>query len=579
MEPGLEHALRRTPSWSSLGGSEHQEMSFLEQENSSSWPSPAVTSSSERIRGKRRAKASRWTRQKAVEEGEPPGQGEGPRSRPAAESTGLEATFPKTTPLAQADPAGVGTPPTGWDCLPSDCTASAAGSSTDDVELATEFPATEAWEFELEGLVEERPAPCLSPQAPFPKLGWDDELRKPGAQIYMRFMQEHTCYDAMATSSKLVIFDTMLEIKKAFFALVANGVRAAPLWDSKKQSFVGMLTITDFILVLHRYYRSPLVQIYEIEQHKIETWREIYLQGCFKPLVSISPNDSLFEAVYTLIKNRIHRLPVLDPVSGNVLHILTHKRLLKFLHIFGSLLPQPSFLYRTIQDLGIGTFRDLAVVLETAPILTALDIFVDRRVSALPVVNECAPGCPANLQPPGHECGRSPEAEDTMSGGSPFLPAPRELGGSDRQDCSGAGTQAGASGRDPASLGRGLPLRHPSGTGAQPCWHRCPRGLRRSESSIPSHLHTWKPMKGTGELSLHLPPPPFAGSAMIQASSALPNCPCPTCAPRSPRACPVHHGMMKLRRTAESSLEVPEPEALGLPQGHLCSMPAHPLAA
>ena len=45
---------------------------------------------------------------------------------------------------------------------------------------------------------------------------------------------------------------------------------------------------------------------------------------------------SLFEAVYTLIKNRIHRLPVLDPVSGAVLHILTHKRLLKFLHIFVS---------------------------------------------------------------------------------------------------------------------------------------------------------------------------------------------------------------------------------------------------
>nr|XP_012595735.1 5'-AMP-activated protein kinase subunit gamma-3 isoform X1 [Microcebus murinus] len=389
MEPELERALCRTPSWSSLGGPEHQEMSFLEQGDSTSWPSPAVTTSSERIRGKRRAKASRWTRQEAIEEGEPPGLGEGSWARPAAESTGLEATFPKATPLAQAAAlVRVGTPPTG-DFLPSDCAASAAGSSTDDAELASEFPAAEAWGYELEGLVEERPAPCPSPQVPLPKLGWDDELQKPGAQVYMRFMQEHTCYDAMATSSKLVIFDTTLEIKKAFFALVANGVRAAPLWDSKKQSFVGMLTITDFILVLHRYYRSPLVQIHEIEEHKIETWREIYLQGCFKPLVSISPNDNLFEAVYTLIKNRIHRLPILDPVSGDVLHILTHKRLLKFLHIFGALLPRPSFLYRTIQDLGIGSFRDLAVVQETAPVLTALDIFVDRRVSALPVVNEC----------------------------------------------------------------------------------------------------------------------------------------------------------------------------------------------
>ncbi|XP_058389000.1 5'-AMP-activated protein kinase subunit gamma-3 isoform X3 [Diceros bicornis minor] len=389
MEPELEHALCGAPSWSSLGGPEHQEMSFLEQEDSISWPSPAMTTSSERNPGKQGTEASRRTKQEAVEAGELPSPGEGPQSKPAAESTGLEATFPKATPLAQAAPlARVDTPPTERDILPPDYAASAVGSSTDDLDLGIEFSATAAWGCEL-GLVEERPARCPSPKDLLPRLGWDDELRKPGAQVYMHFMQEHTCYDAMATSSKLVIFDTMLQIKKAFFALVANGVRAAPLWDSKKQTFVGMLTITDFILVLHRYYRSPLVQIYEIEEHKIETWREIYLQGCFKPLVSISPNDSLFDAVYTLIKNRIHRLPVLDPVSGAVLHILTHKRLLKFLHIFqGTLLPPPSFLSRTIQDLGIGTFRDLAVVLETAPILTALDIFVDRRVSALPVVNE-----------------------------------------------------------------------------------------------------------------------------------------------------------------------------------------------
>lgn len=141
----------------------------------------------------------------------------------------------------------------------------------------------------------------------------------PERNVYTRFMKSHRCYDLVPTSSKLVVFDTSLQVKqklcfsriecishylmqietfwcdsfylqvkKAFFALVSNGVRAAPLWDSKKQCFVGkgdyqsahfhsvshkiklmndsscistgMLTITDFINILHRYYKSPLVR-------------------------------------------------------------------------------------------------------------------------------------------------------------------------------------------------------------------------------------------------------------------------------------------------------------------------------
>ncbi|XP_062390970.1 5'-AMP-activated protein kinase subunit gamma-3b isoform X2 [Sardina pilchardus] len=203
----------------------------------------------------------------------------------------------------------------------------------------------------------------------------------------MRFMLRHCCYDAIPTSSKLVIFDTTLQVKKAFFALVANGVRAAPLWDSKLQSFVGMLTITDFINILHRYYKSPMVQIYELEEHKIETWREVFLH-CSNSIISIAPDASLFEAIYSLLKNKIHRLPVIDPESGNVLHILTHKRILKFLHIFGSMIPKPRFLQKRIEEVGIGTFKEIATVQESATVHDALSIFVERRVSALPVVNE-----------------------------------------------------------------------------------------------------------------------------------------------------------------------------------------------
>ncbi|KAG9262308.1 5'-AMP-activated protein kinase subunit gamma-1-like isoform X1 [Astyanax mexicanus] len=215
----------------------------------------------------------------------------------------------------------------------------------------------------------------------------------PAAEAYLNFMKKHQCYDAIPTSCKLVVFDTTLPVKKAFFALVANGLRAAPLWDSKLQKFVGMLTITDFINILHCYYKSPMVQIYELEEHKIETWRgdsfqNVFLQYHDRSLISITPQASLFDAVYSLLKHKIHRLPVIDPESGNVLHILTHKRILKFLYIFGASCPKPCFLQKKVQDAGVGTFRDIATVQQTATVYDALSIFVERRVSALPVVDE-----------------------------------------------------------------------------------------------------------------------------------------------------------------------------------------------
>uniref|UniRef100_A0A7N9AT51 Protein kinase, AMP-activated, gamma 3a non-catalytic subunit n=1 Tax=Mastacembelus armatus TaxID=205130 RepID=A0A7N9AT51_9TELE len=192
---------------------------------------------------------------------------------------------------------------------------------------------------------------------------------EPDAVVYMNFMKSHRCYDAIPTSCKLVIFDTKLQVKKAFFALVANGLRAAPLWDSKLQRFVGMLTITDFINILHCYYKSPMVQMYE--------------NSCSLLLSHLS----LFDAIYSLLKYKIHRLPIIDPESGNVLHILTHKRILKFLHIFGKRVPKPMFIRRQIQELAIGTFRNIATVQQTASLYDALSIFVERRVSALPVVD------------------------------------------------------------------------------------------------------------------------------------------------------------------------------------------------
>lgn len=182
-----------------------------------------------------------------------------------------------------------------------------------------------------------------------------------------------------ASQGKFNIF-----MRKVIFSIITeifSGVRAAPLWDSSRQQFIGMLTITDFIKILQMYYTSPSVTMDELEEHELDTWRsksffarhdtvssyrkinlyyshfktscresieKLYniwktllisevLKDQVHPLVSIGPDASLYEAIRTLIQNRIHRLPVIDPDTGNVLYILTHKRILRFLFLYVSM--------------------------------------------------------------------------------------------------------------------------------------------------------------------------------------------------------------------------------------------------
>eukprot|EP00099_Drosophila_melanogaster_P001269 NP_001036737.1 SNF4/AMP-activated protein kinase gamma subunit, isoform K [Drosophila melanogaster] len=212
------------------------------------------------------------------------------------------------------------------------------------------------------------------------------DLEEDDSQIFVKFFRFHKCYDLIPTSAKLVVFDTQLLVKKAFYALVYNGVRAAPLWDSEKQQFVGMLTITDFIKILQMYYKSPNASMEQLEEHKLDTWRSV-LHNQVMPLVSIGPDASLYDAIKILIHSRIHRLPVIDPATGNVLYILTHKRILRFLFLYINELPKPAYMQKSLRELKIGTYNNIETADETTSIITALKKFVERRVSALPLVD------------------------------------------------------------------------------------------------------------------------------------------------------------------------------------------------
>jgi len=201
----------------------------------------------------------------------------------------------------------------------------------------------------------------------------------------LNFFKCYKCYDLIPTSAKLVVIDTQLVLKKAFFAIVETGVRSCPLWDSERQTYVGMLTITDFIRIIQKNYKGSLIEIQLLEEQKLMDWEGLKDS---KDLVYVSPDASLYEAVSLLIENKIHRLPIIDQSNGNVLYILNQKPLLRFLLHHVPNLENFHNLRASISEADVGTFEDIQVATESTTIIEAVTLLVKKDISALPIVDE-----------------------------------------------------------------------------------------------------------------------------------------------------------------------------------------------
>lgn len=205
------------------------------------------------------------------------------------------------------------------------------------------------------------------------------------------FLQSKKCYDLIPNSGKLVVFDKKLLVRKAFPAFIAHGTRAAPIWDSGSKSYIGMLTITDFITILHHcYHQEGKLNIANIIENKtIEEWKVISERdkGAIG-LISIDPTETLFTAAKMLLENKIHRLPVVDPRSGNTLYILTHKKILN--HIYPYIIESQldPFFDVSIKELGVGTYADVKQLKYDSKLIEAMQFFAKTRVSAIPIVDD-----------------------------------------------------------------------------------------------------------------------------------------------------------------------------------------------
>jgi 5'-AMP-activated protein kinase, regulatory gamma subunit len=212
-------------------------------------------------------------------------------------------------------------------------------------------------------------------------LGGRDKTR-----LLLNFFRYHKCYEILPKSAKVIIFDTQFLVRKTFPTLISHGIRSAPLWDANKKLLVGMITVSDFIRIL-LHIDAENLSVEDLERHTLHNWRKI-LRTTRKPLCSVGPDQSLHEAINLLHKNRVHRLLMVDPYSGDVLYILSHKRILRFLFVYLNEFPELTFFHKTLVDLKIGTYDDIVSVTENTTIKTAFQLLLEKDISALPILDE-----------------------------------------------------------------------------------------------------------------------------------------------------------------------------------------------
>ncbi|VDM51649.1 unnamed protein product [Angiostrongylus costaricensis] len=160
--------------------------------------------------------------------------------------------------------------------------------------------------------------------------------------VYAEFLRHSQCYETMSSNNKVVVFTDDLSVRKAFYGLLYNSTRTGLIADSTTMQVTGVLSITDFTMVLMMlwkfrenseamkgtslsYSELEAVDIFDV---KISRWKgndELYRFSL------IYQFQSVYRAVELLTKHRIHRLPVLDRRTGNCTFILTHRRILHYL--------------------------------------------------------------------------------------------------------------------------------------------------------------------------------------------------------------------------------------------------------
>ncbi|KAJ1835824.1 AMP-activated serine/threonine-protein kinase regulatory subunit [Coemansia sp. RSA 2706] len=218
--------------------------------------------------------------------------------------------------------------------------------------------------------------------------------RKELAQIASFFLKQHSAYDMIPVSFRLIVLDTKLLVTKALSTLVQNGVESAPMYDGEQACYAGMLTTTDLVNLIQYYYSnfSYSEAIDDLGQVQLENYKDLLMRFKSRQTNTLcaNPLDTLYEISRRLLATDYSTLALVDEDSetGNdvIVSVLSIYRILNFMAV--NVDDKKKLKQHSLYDLEIGTYGDLVTATMDVSVIDIIRMFVDNNISVVPILDD-----------------------------------------------------------------------------------------------------------------------------------------------------------------------------------------------
>jgi|Transcript_22778 5'-AMP-activated protein kinase regulatory gamma subunit len=239
-------------------------------------------------------------------------------------------------------------------------------------------------------------------------------LKAAGRSAITTFLHSQIAFELVRISGKVVVFETNIPIQLAFYALLEHESSAAPLWDSSRREFVGLMTITDFVDILLHYHDQhgrtgaaievlasrSIAQVLSdpVAGTLFKHATEMFAQPSplqppshdhavdYGGLIAVDANGSLYDACGAMRTNKRRYLPIVTSEDCGILAVVTHVDILEY--FVATFREERRLFDQPIQELGIGTFDEVMTVNTTTSLEDVLKLLCRRNLSSVPVVDK-----------------------------------------------------------------------------------------------------------------------------------------------------------------------------------------------